>query len=135
MFMFDDDMRDENLWNNSAFGERFYQNRILEENPLSMVQSERDMSYLLEMYPKEARIIRNLVEKALDMEDYRGSFIYDEYPDKFLFFRMVKKITEQYMSQQTPTGDDTCKNPWVTEVTQVILANEIYRRRGRRKYW
>lgn len=142
MFMFDEDMRNEFFWNNSAFGEDFYRNRILEANPLNLAQNERDSAYLWEMYPKESKIIRRLVEEALDMEDYRGSFIYDEYPDKYLFFRMVTRIANQYMNQQSVMAgtadtevEKNSKNPWLMEVVQVILANEIFRRRNRRKFW
>lgn len=139
MYMFDDDMRDGYIWNNGALGDQFWKNRIQESNPLDLMGSERDTAYLWEMYPKESKIIRRLVEAALDMEDYRGSFIYDEYPDKFLFFRMANKIMEQYMKEYSNgtngNGNNDCKNPWIIEIVQVILANEIYRRRSRRKYW
>lgn len=138
MFMFDEDMRDSYMWNNSALDDPFFRGRILEQNPFNMMQGERDIAYLGEMYPKESKIIKRLVEEALDMEDYRGSFIYDEYPDKFLFFRMAQRVTDQYMQQYsngTDNGVDAYKNPWVIEIVQVILANEIYRRRSRRKFW
>lgn len=136
MFMFDDDMRDSYMWNNSALDDPFFRGRILEQNPLNMMQGERDMAYLGEMYPKESKIIRQLVEEALDLEDYRGSFIYDEYPDKFLFYRMATKVTEKYIQQYSNGNNkDGNKNPWVMEIVQVILANEIYRKRSRRKYW
>lgn len=139
MFMFDDGMQNGYMWNDNAFGENFFSRRIQESYPFDMMGNENDTAYLWEMYPKESKIIKRLVEETLDMEDYRGSFIYDEYPDKYLFFRMTGKIVDRYMNEYADkTKDDgksENKNPWITEVVQVILANEIFRRRNRKRFW
>lgn len=138
--MFDEDMRKDNGWNQnqSALEERFWRERIQNNMFNPFVMGERDSAYLREMYPKEAKMIRDMAESELDMVDYSGSFIYDEYPDKYLFFRLVKKVTDRYFSE-TGAGGTTSMMPqdkqWVQEITQVVLANEIYRRRNRRKYW
>lgn len=138
--MFDEDMRKDNGWNQnqSALEEKFWRERIQNNMFNPFVMGERDSAYLREMYPKEAKMIRDMAESELDMVDYHGSFIYDEYPDKYLFFRLVKKVTSRYFSEM---GADKNANTvpqdeqWVQEITQVVLANEIYRRRNRRKYW
>lgn len=136
--MFDEDMREDNGWNPSALEERFWRERIRNNVFNPFVMSERDNAYLREMYPKEARIIGDMIENELNMVDYRGSFIYDEYPDKYLFFRIVNKVVDNYFEQ---AGADDLANialqdkQWIQEIAQVILANEIYRRRNRRKYW
>lgn len=138
--MFDEDMRKDNGWsrNQSALEEKFWRERIQNNMFNPFVMGERDGAYLREMYPKEAKMIRDLAESELDMVDYHGSFIYDEYPDKYLFFRLVKKVTSRYFSE-TEAGKNVNTVPqdkqWVQEITQVVLANEIYRRRNRRKYW
>lgn len=136
--MFDDDMRQDNGWNQSALEERFWRERIQNNIFNPFIAGERDTEYLLEMYPREAKLIRSMVENELDMVDYSGSFIYDEYPDKYLFFRLVKKVTDRYLEQGQDAKEE-CeagqKKAWVQEIVQVILANEIYRRRNRRKYW
>lgn len=136
--MFDEDMREGNGWNPSALEERFWRERIQNNMFNPFVMGERDNVYLREMYPKEAKIIGDLIENELDMVDYRGSFIYDEYPDKYLFFRIVNKVADHYFEQAgvIVDGGITPQNKqWVQEIAQVILANEIYRRRNRRKYW
>ena len=136
--MFDEDMREGNGWNPSALEERFWRERIQNNMFNPFVMGERDNAYLREMYPKEAKTIGDMIENELDMVDYSGSFIYDEYPDKYLFFRIVNKVTDRYFKQTgvVMDGDITSKNKqWVQEIAQVILANEIYRRRNRRKYW
>lgn len=153
-----DDMKskmwqNEYMWNKGALDDWYWRRRI-QENDLNLMNGEeRDMAYLQEMYPRESKIIRRLVEEALDMEDYRGSFIYDEYPDKLLFLRMANKIADRYKgnycrpqgvilddSQNTSSSSrqNMCSDemkPWIIEVVQVILVNEIYRRRSRRKFW
>ncbi len=128
--MFGDDMNMDYMWGNGALSQPFWRGRIQED------VLERNNAYLYEMYPQEAKIIRRFVEEALDMEDYRGSFIYDEYPDKFLFLRMVRKIADRYTNEfgKREEGPEMAKN-WIVEIVQVILANEIYRRRNRRQYW
>lgn len=136
--MFDEDMREDNGWNPSALEERFWRERIRNNVFNPFVMSERDNAYLREMYPKEARMIGDMIENELNMVDYRGSFIYDEYPDKYLFFRIVNKIVDNYFEQAG--ADDLADialqdKQWIQEIAQVILANEIYRRRNRRKYW
>lgn len=136
--MFDEDMREGNGWTPSALEERFWRERIQNNMFNPFVMGERDNAYLREMYPKEAKTIGDMIENELDMVDYSGSFIYDEYPDKYLFFRIVNKVTDRYFEQAgvVMDGDITSKNKqWVQEIAQVILANEIYRRRNRRKYW
>lgn len=145
--------QDEYMWNNRALDDMYWRARIQEDGMGLWNGEERDIEYLAEMYPRESKIIRRLVEEALDMEDYRGSFIYDEYPDKFLFLRMANKIADRYTGSycrpngmtmgnaddmQAGSGQNMCNNdmkPWIIEVVQVILVNEIYRRRSRRKYW
>lgn len=142
--MFDEDMREDNGWNQSALEQRFWRERIQNNMFNPFVAGERDTAYLLEMYPRQAKMISNMVENELDMVDYSGSFIYDEYPDKYLFFRLVKKVTDRYLEQLNSTETDKTANgegaagqnkQWIQEMAQVILANEIYRRRNRRKYW
>lgn len=131
-----DFMQDEYIWNNGMLGQDFWRGRINENNMAMPISVERNNAYLYEMYPRESKIIRRFVEEALDLEDYRGSFIYDEYPDKFLFLRMARKVADRYTNEHgnNEEGFDKIK-PWIIEIVQVILANEIYGRRNRRRYW
>ncbi|MGN0161169.1 MAG: hypothetical protein ACI4AQ_07275 [Lachnospiraceae bacterium] len=135
--MFDEDMKSE-----------FWQNSLLQMDYMGLWNNEkRDDSYLWEMYPQESKILRSLAQEALDLEDYRGSFIYDEYPDKFLFLRMSDRIARHYEedyvkrnknANQTPDATmmfDATMKKWIREMSQVILANEIERRRRRRTFW
>ena len=123
-------------------------------NMINFNGPEMDSAYLWEMYPRESRIINRLVEEALDMEDYRGSFIYDEYPDKFLFLRMANRIAKKYgevtktegvmennrnvennMNTADNENTENCERIWISQIVKVILANEIIRRRNRKRYY
>ncbi len=43
----------------------------------------RDLEYLQEMYPAEAKKYQKVIAGILDRLDYEGSMIYDEYPDMY----------------------------------------------------
>ena len=66
-----------------------YEQRILPfymTYPLPMYYQEedsiiRDLEYLQQMYPAEAKRYQKLIASILDKLDYEGSMIYDEYPD------------------------------------------------------
>ena len=42
----------------------------------------RDLEYLQQMYPVQARKYQKIIAETLYCMDYEGSMIYDEYPDK-----------------------------------------------------
>lgn len=148
----------------------YWQKNFMPQNPLDYrnmwVGEKRDDAYLWEMYPKDCKILRIMAQEMLDLEDYCGSFIYDEYPDKFLFLRLVNKITEKYMKEvynqhrskethrqqkmmdtDNPHGMEDMNRYYemkdmdgkerkrIQDIVQIILANEIDRRRKQRKFW
>lgn len=45
-------------------------------------QCLRDMEYLQQLYPDEIKKVRRRIAEILDLTDYEGSMIYDEYPDR-----------------------------------------------------
>lgn len=60
-----------------------------------MVPEDRileDLEYLQQMYPTYARKYQGVISSAVDKMDYDGSFIYDQYPDKFTIQRMVMGV-------------------------------------------
>lgn len=131
------------MMDNKGLGDEYWRQRInWDNNPrpeTSIAMIDRDMYYLWEMYPREAKAIKRIVEEMLDMEDYRGSFIYDEYPDKFIFYSMVRRAVDKYKAQKGENEDytecDDCNTKWIMQIIQVILANEITRRRSKNRYW
>ncbi len=98
----------------------------------------RDLEYLEQMYPAQAKQLQTKVSTILDKMDYEGSLIYDEYPDKWQLYRLgqsviqiLKNEEEERMDGQY-TSDE--KWDWLEDMIQLILFYEIYKRRhGRRK--
>lgn len=88
----------------------------------------RDLEYLQQMYPAEAKKYQKIIAETLDHIDYEGSMIYDEYPDKWQIYRLTQMIVEKIKKtdqEQAPDAD------WgrTEEFVQVLLAYEIYRKR------
>lgn len=43
---------------------------------------DRDIEYVKEMYPLTFMTIQEMVEKECDYQEFAGSMMFDEYPDK-----------------------------------------------------
>ncbi len=100
----------------------------------------QDLEYLQETYPNEVKRYQRRVEELLDKFDYEGSMIYDEYPDRYSLQRLagtvisILKREEEKLPKEERTSDD--KWVWLEDMMQVLLCNEIYKRRhgGRRTF-
>jgi len=88
----------------------------------------RDLEYLQEMYPAEAKKYQKVIAGILDRLDYEGSMIYDEYPDKWQIYRLTQIVVDQL--KQTGNAEQT-EQDWdrITEFVQVLLCCEIYKKR------
>ena len=85
----------------------------------------RDLEYMQQMYPKEAKHYQKLIAGILDKMDYEGSMIYDEYPDRLSLFRIADTISTILEQEAEKVSKD---------LIHVLVCNEIYKRRhgGRR---
>lgn len=98
----------------------------------------RDMEYLQQMYPVQVRKYQRRVAEILDKMDYEGSMIYDEYPDRFSLERVAQSITgilqKEEQEEDPDDMDQAQKWMWLKDLIQVLLYNEVYKRRhgGRR---
>lgn len=98
----------------------------------------RDLEYFQQTYPGEVKRYQRKVAEILDKVDYEGSMIYDEYPDRYTLNRLASTIVEILKREEMENQDDTPANPdkwkWMEDMIQVLLCNEIYKRRhgGRR---
>lgn len=105
----------------------------------------KDMEYLQQTYPVEVKHYQRRVAEILDKIDYEGSMIYDEYPDRYSIERMARTVTgmlqreeaqQQEMGADAETASETNseKWKWLEHMVQVLICNEIYKRRhgGRR---
>lgn len=64
--------------------------------PLYMAQEtdmREDLQYLQEMFPETARRYAAKIASVVDRLDYKGSMIYDEYPDRIRLQRLAHDIT------------------------------------------
>lgn len=89
----------------------------------------RDLEYLQQMYPAEARKYQKMIVETLDHIDYEGSMIYDEYPDKWQIYRLTQIIVDQIRKSETEKEDSVRDWDRVTVLVQVLLSYEIYRKR------
>lgn len=109
----------------------------------------RDLEYLQQMYPAEAKKYQKIIAEVLDKMDYDGSMIYDEYPDKWQIYRLTQIIVDKIRKQQEESSaamenmdnnvnQGTMQMPnnglamdwdWITEFVQVLLSYEIYKKR------
>ncbi|MDE7430089.1 MAG: hypothetical protein K2N00_12655 [Lachnospiraceae bacterium] len=89
----------------------------------------RDLEYLQEMYPVEAKKYQKVIAETLERLDYEGSMIYDEYPDKWQIYRLTQIIVDKLKQSGDPeTGTET-ENEDITAFVQVLLCYEIYKKR------
>lgn len=88
----------------------------------------RDLEYLQQMYPGEAKKYQKIISETLDRIDYEGSMIYDEYPDKWQIYRLTQVIVDKIKKSDGEQAPDT---DWdrTAEFVQVLLFYEIYRKR------
>lgn len=93
----------------------------------------RDLEYLQQMYPTEAKKYQKIIAETLDRIDYEGSMIYDEYPDRWQIYRLTQVIVDKIKKAQEeqPEEREKGEQDWsqVTEFIQVLLSYEIYRKR------
>lgn len=86
----------------------------------------RDLEYLQQLYPADVKRFQKRIAEVLDKTDYEGSMIYDEYPDRYSLRAMAGSIQKILQKEE--------ENPPTEDMIQVLLYNEIYKRRhgGRR---
>lgn len=94
---------------------------------------EREWKVMQSYYPPRVLIIQEKVEQECDKMEYDGSMMFDEYPDKFMMSHLCKKIESQIKKendQQTDTSEQ-----WEMDLIGVLLFNEMYRRRCKRRQY
>lgn len=61
---------------------------------MSEIETERDLQYLQQMYPADAKRMQRKVEEECDKLEYEGSMMYDEYPDRVTMLLMCDRIAD-----------------------------------------
>lgn len=81
----------------------------------------REAEYLKSMYPADARKIQKIVEDAMQILDYEGSMIYDEYPDRIMLRRLMAIIYDQIKD------DEILKDK--KDIVDILVIEDIMGRR------
>ena len=106
--------------------------------PLPMYYQEedsiiRDLEYLQQMYPSEAKKYQKVIAGILDKLDYEGSMIYDEYPDKWQLYKLSRDILDRINRAEEKDAPEVEipaeKWEWIGDLVQILLFYEIYKRR------
>ena len=87
----------------------------------------RDLEYLQQMYPAQAKKYQKIIAEMLDRIDYDGSMIYDEYPDRWQIYRLTQMIADKIKNEEDKSSDIDSEQ--LTEFIQVLLFYEIYKKR------
>lgn len=128
---------------------------------LDFGEDQRDFENMKEMYPETVRYLQELVEQECSRFEYAGSFMYDQYPDRITLDRMCERIVQAAQGSPAveamgwghppnrpnrpgrppgpPPRPHMPPSSPIKDLVQVLLYNEIYRRRcnGRkcRRVW
>ena len=78
----------------------FYMAYPMQTVYMEEMEYARDLEKLKGMYPKEVRSIQELVEDECDKMEYEGSLMFDEYPDRVMVDRIVKRIYQSAAENQ-----------------------------------
>ena len=62
-------------------------------------EQEEEFFLMKSYYPDTARKIQEKVEEECDLQDYEGSRLYDEYPDRFMLYHLGRKIVDEVRSE------------------------------------
>lgn len=95
----------------------------------------QDLEYLQQLYPKEAQNILKKVLLHLEPIDYNGSFLYDEYPDQLMMYRIVAAVLEDMKREIEKKGEEWSKEKelWMQDMVKLVLYLEIFKRRCKKK--
>lgn len=97
----------------------------------------RDLEYLQQMYPAQAKRYQKVISNILDKLDYEGSMIYDEFPDRWQLYKLstdiLDRIKREEGGQSDPENKEGETSPekwkWTGDLIQILLFYEIYKRR------
>ena len=115
----------------------FYMAYPLPVNYQDEQEMVRDMEYLQSQHSMEIRQLRKHIADTINIMDYEGSMIYDEYPDRFSMERQSKMISENL--KKTYEDDESCAFHKMLfcdgfeDIVRLLVYDEILKRRHRRK--
>ena len=96
----------------------------------------QDLEYMQQLYPMEAKNILKKVIYHLDPIDYKGSFLYDEYPDQLQLYRVVASILAE-MKKESADREEAWmpeKEMWMQDMIKLVLYQEVFKRRYKNNF-
>ena len=70
------------------------------------------------------------IQEECDRQEYEGSMIYDEYPDKLQLCLMCRRAYEQVMKQEK-WEKETYTPEQIREIVEILMYQELMERRGK----
>lgn len=96
----------------------------------------KDMEYLQGQHPMEIRTLQKEIVQMMNLMDYSGSMIYDEYPDRFLMQKqgkdMADKIRKKYKEEVESPVYKILDWDGFEEIIMLLLQEEVLKRRHRK---
>lgn len=112
--------------------------------PTSLTQTDenqmlRDLEYFQQLYPSGARLLQREIRKVIDIMDYEGSLIYDEYPDRFAMQKLARDILGKIRLQLNDEMENATELELILrydnieDYIYVLVLHEVWRRRHGQK--
>lgn len=94
----------------------------------------QDLEYMQQLYPQQAKNILRKVIYHVDPIDYKGSFIYDEYPDQLQLYRVVTSIFAEMKKEATEMEETWSpeREMWLQDMIKLVLYQEVFKRRSQK---
>ena len=94
----------------------------------------QDLEYMQQLYPQQAKNILRKVIYHVDPIDYKGSFIYDEYPYQLQLYRVVASIFAEMKKEATEIEETWSpeREMWLQDMIKLVLYQEVFKRRSQK---
>lgn len=99
----------------------------------------KDLEYFQQLYPSGAKLLQREIRRVIDIMDYEGSLIYDEYPDRFAMQKLTKDILEKIRLQLGDGVENSeelemvLRYDNIEDYMYVLVLQEVWRRRNGQK--
>ena len=102
--------------------------------PLGVQEEEamiRDLEYMQQLYPADAKKYQKRIAAVLGKIDYDGSLIYDEDPCRWQMFKLCQSVVAILRREAGDEREEISEEKWawIEEMVQILLYYEVYKRR------
>ncbi|MCI8327318.1 MAG: hypothetical protein HFI37_06035 [Lachnospiraceae bacterium] len=113
----------------------------MQGNYLNEMEYEKDLDRMKELYPKEAKRIQKYIDEECDRMEYEGSLMFDEYPDRTMLQIVCRNIMDKIQEDEEKEDNieaseyrkRSSRGDGLSNLIEVLLYNEMYKRRCRRR--